>query len=84
MEITEREQEIFEILTNASNLCLVKATLDGQEVGVIGLINETKDGIFVKPIAIIVSEDMERKLQPDKENFMKNNNENFGSYQNLL
>lgn len=67
--ITDQERQIFEVITNASNLCLVKGTLRGEEVSLVSLIQDKEDDVDVYPLAILVTDEIRVELKPDEENF---------------
>jgi len=64
-ELTDKEQEIFEVITTAANLCLVRGLYEGKPVGVVALLDDyKKDGVVIHPIAILLDDEMKEKLEP--------------------
>lgn len=62
--LTPQEHNVFEVITTAANLCLVRGFYEGKPVGVVALIDEQEDGINIHPIAMLLDDEMKEKLEP--------------------
>lgn len=78
--LTQEETETFNAIREASNVALIQVKYRGQETSAIVFVNDTNDGYWVSPAAILVTDDMFADIEDPTPNDSNSNRTDSNSH----